>query len=82
MSRRLLSSIQATLNRLSLQKEEITQVIVVGRTSQIPSIQEAVKKFFGEKVVIPGRCGEVVAEGAAIHGINRREYQSRRREKE
>lgn len=52
-------------------------MIVVGRTSQIPSIQEAIKKFFGEKVVIPGRCGEVVAEGAVIHGMNRREFQSR-----
>ena len=52
-------------------------MIVVGRTSQIPSIQEAVKKFFGEKVVIPERCGEVVAEGAVIHGMNRREFQSR-----
>ena len=52
-------------------------MIVVGRTNQIPSIQEAIKKLFGEKVVIPGRCGEVVAEGAVIHGMNRREFQSR-----
>lgn len=65
------------MNELLIQKDDIIRVIVVGRTSQIPSIQEAIKKFFGEKVVIPGRCGEVVAEGAVIHGMNRREFQSR-----
>ena len=65
------------MNELLIQKDDITRVIVVGRTNQIPSIQEAIKKFFGEKVVIPGRGGEVVAEGAVIHGMNRREFQSR-----
>ena len=65
------------MNELLIQKDNITRVIVVGRTNQIPSIQEAIKKLVGEKVVIPERCGEVVAEGAVIQGMNRREFQSR-----
>ena len=47
---------------------EIDEIILVGGSTRIPAIQEAVKKFFGKE---PSKCvnpDEVVALGAAIQG--------------
>lgn len=47
---------------------EIDEVILVGGTTRIPAIQEAVKKFFGKEPHKGVNPDEVVAIGAAIQG--------------
>ena len=47
---------------------EIDEVILVGGTTRIPAIQEAVKKFFGKEPSKGVNPDEVVALGAAIQG--------------
>ena len=63
--------------RSALKGEEIDQVFVFGGSAQIPCLQETVKKLFGDRVVVPSRCQEVIAEGAAIHASYKQEFQSR-----
>ncbi|WP_116124664.1 molecular chaperone DnaK [Lewinella sp. IMCC34183] len=47
---------------------EIDEVILVGGSTRIPAIQEAVEKFFGKKANKSVNPDEVVAIGAAIQG--------------
>jgi molecular chaperone DnaK len=47
---------------------EIDEIILVGGTTRIPAIQEAVKKFFGKEPSKGVNPDEVVALGAAIQG--------------
>ena len=47
---------------------DIDEVILVGGSTRIPSIQEAVEKFFGKKPSKGVNPDEVVAMGAAIQG--------------
>ena len=47
---------------------EIDEVILVGGSTRIPAIQEAVKKFFGKEPSKGVNPDEVVALGAAIQG--------------
>ena len=47
---------------------EIDEVILVGGSTRIPAIQEAVKKFFGKEPSKGVNPDEVVAIGAAIQG--------------
>jgi molecular chaperone DnaK len=49
-------------------KSEIDQVILVGGSTRIPKIQEAVKEFFGKDPSKGVNPDEVVAVGAAIQG--------------
>ncbi len=49
-------------------KSEIDEVILVGGSTRIPAIQEAVEKFFGIKPHKGVNPDEVVALGAAIQG--------------
>jgi molecular chaperone DnaK len=52
-----------------LQDRDIDEVILVGGSTRIPAVQEAVKKFFGGKEPSKGvNPDEVVAVGAAIQG--------------
>jgi|TARA_R100000388_G_scaffold70644_1_gene51125 molecular chaperone DnaK len=51
-----------------LGKDEIDQVILVGGSTRIPKIQEAVKEFFGKDPSKGVNPDEVVAVGAAIQG--------------
>jgi len=51
-----------------LGKDEIDQVILVGGSTRIPKIQEAVKEFFGKDPSKGVNPDEVVAIGAAIQG--------------
>jgi hypothetical protein len=47
---------------------EIDEVILVGGSTRIPAVQEAVKKFFGKEPSKGVNPDEVVAVGAAIQG--------------
>ena len=51
-----------------LSKSDIDEVILVGGSTRIPAIQEAVKKYFGKDPSKGVNPDEVVAVGAAIQG--------------
>lgn len=51
-----------------LSKNEIDEVILVGGSTRMPKIQEAVEEFFGKKPNKGVNPDEVVAVGAAIQG--------------
>ncbi len=51
-----------------LSNSDINEVILVGGSTRIPKIQEAVEKFFGKKPSKGVNPDEVVAVGAAIQG--------------
>jgi len=56
------------LKDAGLSKSEIDEVILVGGSTRIPKIQEAVEEFFGKKPNRSVNPDEVVAIGAAIQG--------------
>jgi len=51
-----------------LKPSEIDQVVLVGGSTRIPMVQEAVKKFFGKEPNRSVNPDEVVALGAAVQG--------------
>jgi molecular chaperone DnaK len=51
-----------------ISKAEINEVILVGGSTRIPAVQDAVEKFFGKKPSKGVNPDEVVAVGAAIQG--------------
>ena len=60
--------VRQALNDSGLQTSEINKVLMVGGSSRIPAVQEAVQKFMGKepfKGINPDEC---VALGAAIQG--------------
>ena len=59
---------ETALDNAGLDKGEIDQVILVGGSTRIPAVQEAVKKFFGKDPSKGVNPDEVVALGAAIQG--------------
>ena len=65
---RTLKPCQEALKDSGLSKSEIDEVILVGGSTRIPAIQEAVEKFFGKKPNKGVNPDEVVAIGAAIQG--------------
>ena len=69
------SLIQATLEPCrqamkdaGMSNSDIDEVILVGGSTRIPAVQEAVEKFFGKKPSKNVNPDEVVAVGAAIQG--------------
>jgi molecular chaperone DnaK len=56
------------LKNAGLSTSEINEVILVGGSTRIPAVQEAVKKFFGKDPSKGVNPDEVVAIGAAIQG--------------
>jgi molecular chaperone DnaK len=56
------------LQNASLKVSDIDEVILVGGSTRIPAIQDAVKKFFGKEPSKGVNPDEVVAIGAAIQG--------------
>jgi molecular chaperone DnaK len=56
------------LKKSKLKKEDIDEIILVGGTSRIPAIQEAVEREFGKTPNKSVNPDEVVALGAAIQG--------------
>ena len=65
---RTLKPCEQALKDAGLDKDEIDEVILVGGSTRIPAIQEAVEKFFGKKPNKGVNPDEVVAVGAAIQG--------------
>ncbi|MEM6967557.1 MAG: molecular chaperone DnaK [Bacteroidota bacterium] len=66
--RRTLAPCEAALKDAGLSKSEIDEVILVGGSTRIPRIQQAVEEFFGKKPNKGVNPDEVVAVGAAIQG--------------
>jgi molecular chaperone DnaK len=56
------------LKNAGLETKDIDEVILVGGSTRIPAIQEAVEKFFGKKPNKEVNPDEVVSLGAAIQG--------------
>jgi len=65
---RTLEPCRLALKDAGLLASEIEEVILVGGSTRIPRIQEAVEKFFGKKPNRSVNPDEVVAVGAAIQG--------------
>jgi len=63
---RSIGRMEATLKEAKSTKEEIDEIILVGGTTLMPAIREAVKRFFGKEPNISINPEEVVATGAAI----------------
>ena len=65
---RTLKPCAEALKDAGLSKSDIDEVILVGGSTRIPAIQEAVEKFFGKAPNKGVNPDEVVAIGAAIQG--------------
>lgn len=63
---RTLEPCRKALNDAKLKTSEIDQVVLVGGSTRIPMVQEAVKKFFGKEPNRSVNPDEVVALGAAV----------------
>ena len=64
--KRTLSPCESALKNSNLKVSDIDEIILVGGTTRIPAIQEAVKKFFDKEPSKGVNPDEVVALGAAI----------------
>jgi molecular chaperone DnaK len=58
----------SALKSAGLSKSDIDEVLLVGGSTRIPAVQDAVKKFFGKEPSKGVNPDEVVAIGAAIQG--------------
>ncbi|MDP4627974.1 MAG: molecular chaperone DnaK [Schleiferiaceae bacterium] len=65
---RTIAPCRTALKNANMSTSEIDEVILVGGSTRIPAIQEAVKKFFGKEPNRGVNPDEVVAIGAAIQG--------------
>jgi molecular chaperone DnaK len=59
---------KSALKNAKLKTTDIDEVILVGGSTRVPAVQEAVEKFFGKKANKSVNPDEVVAIGAAIQG--------------
>tara|TARA_B100001750_G_scaffold231123_1_gene228591 strand:+ start:405381 stop:407240 length:1860 start_codon:yes stop_codon:yes gene_type:complete len=66
--KRTIEPCEAALKAAGLSKSDIDEIILVGGSTRIPAVQEAVEKFFGKKPSKGVNPDEVVAIGAAIQG--------------
>lgn len=66
--KRTLEPCRKALEDAGLSKNDIDEVILVGGSTRIPKIQQAVEEFFGKKPNRGVNPDEVVAVGAAIQG--------------
>jgi molecular chaperone DnaK len=66
--KRTIAPCKSALKNAKLKITDIDEVILVGGSTRIPAIQEAVKKFFGKEPSKGVNPDEVVALGAAIQG--------------
>ena len=66
--KRTIKPCQTALKAAGLSKSDIDEVILVGGSTRIPAVQEAVEKFFGKTPSKGVNPDEVVALGAAIQG--------------
>jgi len=65
---RTIEPCKSALKNAGLTPNDIDEIILVGGSTRIPAIQEAVKKFFGKEPSKGVNPDEVVALGAAIQG--------------
>lgn len=63
---RTIAPCKSALTNAGLKTSDIDEIILVGGSTRIPAIQEAVKKFFGKEPSKGVNPDEVVALGAAI----------------
>ena len=66
--KRTIKPCEVALKAAGLSKSDIDEIILVGGSTRIPAVQEAVEKFFGKKPSKGVNPDEVVAVGAAIQG--------------
>jgi molecular chaperone DnaK len=66
--KRTIEPCKSALKNAGLTVNDINEVILVGGSTRIPAIQEAVEKFFGKTPSKGVNPDEVVAVGAAIQG--------------
>lgn len=66
--KRTIEPCETALKAAGLSKSDIDEIILVGGSTRIPAVQEAVNKFFGKKPSKGVNPDEVVAVGAAIQG--------------
>ena len=65
---RTIKPCETALKAAGLKKSDIDEIILVGGSTRIPAVQEAVEKFFGKAPHKGVNPDEVVAVGAAIQG--------------
>jgi molecular chaperone DnaK len=65
---RTIKPCESALKNAKLNPSDIDEIILVGGSTRIPAVQEAVKKFFGKEPSKGVNPDEVVALGAAIQG--------------
>ena len=66
--KRTITPCETALRNAKLMTSDIDEIILVGGSTRIPAIQEAVKKFFGKEPNKGVNPDEVVALGAAVQG--------------
>lgn len=66
--KRTIKPCETALKAAGLSKNDIDEIILVGGSTRIPAVQDAVEKFFGKKPSKGVNPDEVVAVGAAIQG--------------
>lgn len=66
--KRTIAPCEKALKGAGLSKNDIDEVILVGGSTRIPAVQDAVKNFFGKEPSKGVNPDEVVAVGAAIQG--------------
>ncbi len=66
--KRTIEPCESALKAAGLSKSDIDQIILVGGSTRIPAVQEAVEKFFGKAPSKGVNPDEVVSLGAAIQG--------------
>ncbi|ALM19843.1 chaperone protein DnaK [Nonlabens tegetincola] len=66
--KRTIEPCRTALKAADLSTGDIDEIILVGGSTRIPAVQEAVEKFFGKKPSKGVNPDEVVAIGAAIQG--------------
>ncbi|MBF8149942.1 molecular chaperone DnaK [Winogradskyella sp. F6397] len=66
--KRTIEPCQTALKAAGITKSDIDQVILVGGSTRIPAVQEAVEKFFGKAPSKGVNPDEVVSLGAGIQG--------------
>lgn len=66
--KRTIKPCETALKAAGISKGDIDEIILVGGSTRIPAVQDAVEKFFGKKPNKGVNPDEVVAVGAAIQG--------------
>mgnify|MGYP000848491985 CR=1 FL=1 len=65
---RTIECAKTALKKANLKESDIDEIVLVGGSTRIPSIQDAIEKMFGKKPNKSVNPDEVVAIGAAIQG--------------